>query len=589
MEDTQRPNNDMIRQWFPEDSSGELFKIQVRYESNDAANSVASSNFATLRNFEDAEGSKRTAAYRWNWATRSDDRSANEFDTVFQLVDTVNLQEDGAYLETFRNTVDIEQWMKTFALEHIVGNWDSYGYGNGQNMYAYKPLNDTWKLMIWDLDIGSGSNIGEGPRTPLFRLGNPFFPAANGDRTIVQRMYETPEIARAYWSALSDAVEGPMLVDRVNEFLDPRFTVLRSVLGRSGVNAPNAIKSFVRQRRDFILARLQLFQKEFGLAFPTESVLETSDTMLLLSGSAPFEVHTILVNDISYQIEWTSVSEWQLEYPVRRDLETLKIQGIDAGGMPVETASVSLTVRFTGAVLEKLPRIRINEWLALNLTQLTDPADGNNDDWLELYNEGLDAVDISGFTLTDELDRPDKWAFPEGTVIEAGGFLLIWADGETGQGEGNDSVHAGFQINGNGELIALFTQDRVRVDQVEFGTQSTDVSMGRLPDGSDSESLARFTNPTPGQANVLDDGFRILSLWVSRPDSVMVSWESLPGSQYQIQYKDSAITASWSDLGEPVKAEADVSTQELEFSIENPLRLFRVILDPEAGGVDPGP
>ena len=212
--------------------------------------------------------------------------------------------------------------MRTFALEHIVGNWDSYGYGNGQNMYAYKPANDSWKLMIWDLDIGFGS--GGGPTTPLFSLSNSVFPWLDGDQIIVQRMYETAEMARAYWRALSDAATGPMAEKQVDGFLDPRFAVLSSALAPSIVLTPADAKNFIRQRRSFILNKLNSIQTEFKLIQPAELDLETEETEVLLTGTAPIEVRTIMINDTPFQVDWTSVSTWEFEYPIRRNRKPLR-------------------------------------------------------------------------------------------------------------------------------------------------------------------------------------------------------------------------------------------------------------------------
>ena len=35
----------------------------------------------------------------------------------------------------------------------------------------------------------------------------------------------------------------------------------------------------------------------------------------------------------------------------------------------------------------------INEWLASNTNNLVDPADGDREGWIELYNPGTNAVD----------------------------------------------------------------------------------------------------------------------------------------------------------------------------------------------------
>ena len=47
----------------------------------------------------------------------------------------------------------------------------------------------------------------------------------------------------------------------------------------------------------------------------------------------------------------------------------------------------------------------INEWMADNAGPdgFPDPADGLYQDWFELYNPNTNAVDLSGYTLTDNL------------------------------------------------------------------------------------------------------------------------------------------------------------------------------------------
>ena len=146
--------------------------------------------------------------------------------------------------------------------------------------------------------------------------------------------------------------------------------------------------------------------------------------------------------------------------------------------------------------------IVVNEWMAANNTTLQDPLDGKFDDWIELYNAGSDAIDLAGFTLTDTLDNPTKWTFPEGARIAPHSFLLIWADGEPEQNELGPDLHAGFSLSAAGEAIGLFTPNGVLVDSVVFTEQTADISEGRWPDGAPS----RFSmnTPTPGAPNLID-------------------------------------------------------------------------------------
>jgi hypothetical protein len=143
------------------------------------------------------------------------------------------------------------------------------------------------------------------------------------------------------------------------------------------------------------------------------------------------------------------------------------------------------------------PGVRINEFLADNASVNRDEA-GEYDDWVELYNDSAVAVVLDGLYLTDDVAQPTRWPFPAGTTIPPGGYLLVWCDGDTGQGP----LHASFRLDRDGEEIGLFDSDahgNVPLDTVVFGPQQEDISYGRLPDGTDGwEAL---DPPTPGGGN----------------------------------------------------------------------------------------
>jgi len=144
----------------------------------------------------------------------------------------------------------------------------------------------------------------------------------------------------------------------------------------------------------------------------------------------------------------------------------------------------------------------INEWMAANNSTLQDPLDGKFEDWIELYNTGTDPVDLSGFTLTDNLANPTKWTFPDGARIGPRAFLLIWADGEPHQNDLGPDLHADFSLSAAGEAIGLFTPNRVLVDSAVFEAQTPDVSEGRWPDGATHRYF--MTTPTPGAPNQIE-------------------------------------------------------------------------------------
>ena len=75
---------------------------------------------------------------------------------------------------------------------------------------------------------------------------------------------------------------------------------------------------------------------------------------------------------------------------------------------------------------------------------------------------------------------------------------MFWADDEEGEGR----THTNFKLGKSGEQIGLFETDansNVAIDTLTFGQQSTDVSMGRFPDGVDCWRF--FVDPTPESSN----------------------------------------------------------------------------------------
>ena len=144
--------------------------------------------------------------------------------------------------------------------------------------------------------------------------------------------------------------------------------------------------------------------------------------------------------------------------------------------------------------------LRINEVLAVNSSALADPQ-GEFDDWIEIFNAGTTEIDLAGMYLTDDLDEPTKWrvptAQPEQTTVAAGGYLLIWADGETTDMPG---LHAGFSLSAGGEQVGLYDVDgQTLVDAITFARQRADISFGRVPDGNDT--VEYMAVPSPGAPN----------------------------------------------------------------------------------------
>ena len=96
-------------------------------------------------------------------------------------------------------------------------------------------------------------------------------------------------------------------------------------------------------------------------------------------------------------------------------------------------------------------------------------------DWVELYNAGGTAVDISGWVFKDDKDK-HAIVFPKGTVIEPGGFYAFHTEIDTPDGS------EGFGL-GEGDKARLFKPGGTDlVDSVKWDSH-TRFTWGRTPDG----------------------------------------------------------------------------------------------------------
>ena len=150
-----------------------------------------------------------------------------------------------------------------------------------------------------------------------------------------------------------------------------------------------------------------------------------------------------------------------------------------------------------------LPSIRINEFLAANLSGLADedtPAEPQ--DWIEIWNYGTSTVNLNGYALTDDQDDPGKWTFPS-TNLAPGQFLVVFASEKDRRTVTNAAhrLHTNFKLNPGGEYLALFNAESPRAVVTEFAPefpeQRNNYSYGYDPGGA----LKYFATPTPGAAN----------------------------------------------------------------------------------------
>lgn len=97
-------------------------------------------------------------------------------------------------------------------------------------------------------------------------------------------------------------------------------------------------------------------------------------------------------------------------------------------------------------------KVWISEIVTDNASGLKD-ADGDYEDWLELYNDGLSAVRLGGWSLTDDATVPRKWILPDVT-LGPNEYLVIFASGKNLR-KPEGELHTNFSLSKSGEHLSL--------------------------------------------------------------------------------------------------------------------------------------
>jgi len=139
----------------------------------------------------------------------------------------------------------------------------------------------------------------------------------------------------------------------------------------------------------------------------------------------------------------------------------------------------------------------ISEFMAANVRTLASEQ-RRFDDWIELRNMGSNAVNLEGWSLTDNRRGPRQWVFPA-TNLPSNGHLLVWATGKDRRTAGAP-LHANFKLSAAGEYLALVRPDGSVASEFapKYPPQSPDVSYGFVPNKTEP---AFFVAPTPDKAN----------------------------------------------------------------------------------------
>lgn len=243
-----------------------------------------------------------------------------------------------------------------------------------------------------------------------------------------------------------------------------------------------------------------------GFTFPEGTLIAPGEYVIVYASGrlqneagrnyhAPFKLSSagdsvILCDESGTVVESINLPAMYGDYSfARREGNVWEVTSEYTPGM--ENTSLAYAMLTTLEPVDNSPLV-ISEVVASNAS-FVPAQDGQYYDWIELYNGSAEAIDLTGYGLSDSADKPSRWRFPAATIAP-GEYLIVYASGLDRSGEGE--YHTNFCLRAEGESVLLYNEKGQLLDHVSYDNLKADQSYAREGDG-----FRLSTSPTPGKAN----------------------------------------------------------------------------------------
>lgn len=433
---------------------------------------------------------------------------------------------------------DIDRAIWMLAFNNVLVSLDTYIGPFKQNYYLFKDDHGRFNPIVWDMNesLGGFEMVGGGPPgppnitslqqlDPLLRQGDASYPLANNIfndpryqkmymahfRTILEENFTTgwyEDRADSLQTIIYSAVNtDPNAIYGITDFTNNISSQINGQSGAFGITQlMDARVSWLQTNTEYVKVGPVITNVQTGAALPNTNVSITAE---ISNGTYAYLGYRNSVSDIFAKAEMfddglhndgaAGDGMYGVEIPVGASNMQYYIyaDNTDAGKFsPLRAEHEFYEIPVAGDLV-------INEISAVNDANSAD-QDGEYDDWIELYNNSSNAINLNGYYLSDDGEDLTKWVFPNVT-IGANDYLIVWADKDTLQ-SGN---HANFKLSSSGESVYLSDGANNLLDELTYGVQMADITYGRYANGT---GVFQLMSPTFSAQNTNTVGVESLQM-----------------------------------------------------------------------------
>lgn len=445
--------------------------------------------------------------------------SANYYD-FYDMKSDYGWDELIGFLDTLSNhneyadcVLNIDRHLWFLAFSNLFVNLDG-PINNPQNYYIYKDDNGRMNPILWDLNMSFGVFTmleGSGSLSITQRQElDPYLNLTSSDHPIISKILSNDTYSKMYIAHMKTMLEEnfsngwyetraleiqDIIVSDVQADPHKFYTYsdfANNVYNHVGVG-PQSVPGIV-QIMDVRINYLQNLS-EFQYTSPSISNVLSSSAQVSSGTEITFTADVTNTNEVylAYRTQEYGIFEKRLMYDDGNHGDGSAGDGVYGVFLTVGLTDMQYYIYAENNNAAAFSPVRaeyefyeisisgdlvINEFMSDNENTVAD-QDGEYDDWIELYNNGTENVNLDGYYLSDDVGDPYQWMFPD-TSIMAGEYIVIWADDDDGQ----QGLHTNFKLSKSGETILLSDNSQNLLDQVTFLQQKPDTTTGRFPNGT---------------------------------------------------------------------------------------------------------
>lgn len=441
----------------------------------------------------------------------------DDYSQLANFIHILNNTQGESFICQLESIFDVENYLKAIAMDVLVSNWDG-PIPNKNNFYLYfNPDTERFTYLPYDLDNTFGIDFFQvdWANSEIYDWSSYSFDDKVPIYENILRVQQYKDKLNLYFKTFIEQYFNnekldPYLNDIRNRLipyreqdlyaaLDYGFTTtdfIESYNAAFGDHVTYGLKEYIEIRSNTALSQTYDSHEPLPIYIYRDYTLEVDKISFRLLFDSLVTTNNV---NLHFQIDdgaWESILMTEINNGFwQTDIERPSVGNLNYYFEAANSSNESRTwpncdfdqLNLTPPVI---PNLVINEFLASNENKQTDEAN-EHEDWIEIFNGEDTTISLQNYFISDDSSNPTKWSFPD-VAIPSNSYLTLWADEDQEQGD----LHCNFKLSKNGEYLGLYLDSNLEplvVDSLTFSAQETDLSFGRIPNGTGDFQTLDYT------------------------------------------------------------------------------------------------